>query len=68
MTKKTLTIEFIYQEAPKETENTPTIKVIFNANRMHNKDLAVEHAYKAIQKLIREMHMDPYYAEEDQLY
>lgn len=68
MTKKTLTIEFVYTEEPKEQESTPTIKVVFNANRMHYKDRAVEHAYKAIQKLLREMHMDPYYAEGDQLY
>lgn len=63
-------IEFIDQVEP-QIQGSATVaplRIRFDANRMHYKERAVEQAYKQIQKLIREMHMDPYYAEGDQLY
>ena len=63
-------IEFIDQVEP-QIQGSATVaplRIRFDANRMHYKAKAVEQAYKQIQKLIREMHMDPYYAEGDQLY
>jgi hypothetical protein len=64
-------IEFIdrIEDSPIQGSATVApIKIKFDANRMHHKSKAVEQAYKQIQNLLREMHMDPYYAEGDQLY
>jgi hypothetical protein len=61
-------IEFVDQAEASTVEEPSPIRIRFDANRMHYKKEAVEQAYNKIQKLLREMHMDPFYAEEHQLY
>ena len=60
-------IEFVDQTEDSTAEPSP-IRIRFDANRMHYEAKAVEQAYNQIQKLLREMHKDPFYAEDHQLY